>query len=95
VHVQVRLGSGLATAAGTRRLRIELPQDATVDTLLERLGAAEPAIAPALDSALPIVRGTHASGEQPLADGDEVALLIAVAGGAARATPLERRPPWP
>jgi molybdopterin converting factor small subunit len=90
VHVQVRLGSGLATAAGTRRLRVELPQDATVDTLLERLGATEPAIAPALDSALTIVRGTHASGEQQLADGDEVALLIAVAGGA----PPERRDSW-
>ena len=90
MHVQVRLGSGLATAAGTRRLRVELPQDATVDTLLERLGATEPAIAPALDSALTIVRGTHASGEQQLADGDEVALLIAVAGGA----PPERRDSW-
>jgi molybdopterin converting factor small subunit len=91
VHVQVRLGSGLATAAGTRRLRVELPQDATVDTLLERIGASQPAIAPALDSALTLVRGTHASGGQPLADGDEVALLIAVAGGA----PFERRDRWP
>jgi molybdopterin converting factor small subunit len=94
VHVQVRLGSGLAAAAGTRRLRVELPQDATVDTLLERLGAAEPAIAPALASALAVIRGTHASGEQPLADGDEVAVLIAVAGGAAGAAPPERRSSW-
>jgi molybdopterin converting factor small subunit len=94
VHVQVRLGSGLAAAAGTRRLRVELPQDATVDTLLDRLGAAEPAIAPALASALAVIRGTHASGEQPLADGDEVAVLIAVAGGAAGATPSERRSSW-
>jgi molybdopterin converting factor small subunit len=95
VHVQVRLGSGLATAAGTRRLRVELPQDATVDTLLERLGATEPAIAPALDSALAVLRGTHASGGQPLGDGDEVALLIPVAGGAAGHTPPERSKPWP
>jgi molybdopterin converting factor small subunit len=94
VHVQVRLGSGLAAAAGTRRLRVELPQDATVDTLLEHLGAAEPAIAPALASALTVIRGTHASGEQTLADGDEVAVLIAVAGGAAGATRPERRSSW-
>jgi molybdopterin converting factor small subunit len=93
VHVQVRLGSGLAAAAGTRRLRVELPQDATVDTLRERLGVAEPAIAPALASALAVIRGTHASGEQTLADGDEVALLIAVAGGAVGAT-AERRDRW-
>ena len=73
MHVQVRLGSGLATAAGTRRLRVELPRDATVATLLERPRADEPAIAPALDSALPVVWGTHASGEKRLAEGDEVA----------------------
>jgi sulfur-carrier protein len=92
VHVQVRLGSGLATAAGTRRLRVELPHDATVDTLRERLRKTEPAIAPALDSALAVVAGTHASRDTRLADGDEVALLIPVAGGL---TPPERRKPWP
>jgi molybdopterin converting factor small subunit len=95
VHVQVRLGSGLATAAGTRRLRVELPHNATVDTLRERLRATEPAMGPALDSALAIVRGTHASRDQQLADGDEVALLTPVAGGTSRRTPLERRNPWP
>lgn len=96
VYVQVRLGSGLAAAAGARRLQVELPREATVDTLLERLRATEPVIAPALDSALPVLRGTHASGAQALADGDEVALLIPVAGGgAARPSPSERSNPWP
>jgi molybdopterin converting factor small subunit len=94
MHVQVRLGSGLATAAGTRRLRVELPRDSTVETLLARLGEEEPAIAPALDSALPVLRGTHASGADPLTDGDEVALLIPVAGGAGRISP-DRRQSWP
>lgn len=95
MQVQVRLGSGLATAAGTRRLHVELPQDATVDTLLEHLRTAQPAIAAALDSALPVVRGTHASGGEPLSEGDEVALLIPVAGGATGCTPFERSNPWP
>jgi sulfur-carrier protein len=93
VHVQVRLGSGLATAAGARRLRVELPRGATVDALLVRLGELEPAIAPALGSALPVVRGTQASSVQPLADGDEVALLTPVAGGAGPTSP-ERSTPW-
>jgi molybdopterin converting factor small subunit len=93
VHVQVRLGSGLATAAGTRRLRVELPRKATVDTLLVRVGELEPAIAPALGSALPVVKGTHADRTQPLADGDEIALLIPVAGGTGPNT--ERRLSWP
>ncbi len=93
MHVQVRLGSGLATAAGTRRLRVELPREATVDTLLVRVGELEPAIAPALGSALPVVKGTHASRTQALTDGDEIALLIPVAGGAGPNT--ERRQSWP
>jgi molybdopterin converting factor small subunit len=92
VHVQVRLGSGLATAAGTRRLRVELPGEATVDALLTRVGELEPAIAPALDSALPVVKGTHASRAQSLTDGDEVALLIPVAGGAPVNASLRARP---
>ena len=96
MHVQVRFGSGLATAAGTRRLRVELPREATVDTLLERLRDTEPSIAPALDSALPLVRGAHVSGSEPLAEGDEVALLMPVAGGgSAGRIPPERRNIWP
>ena len=90
----MRLGSGLATAAGTRRLGLELPEEATVDTLLERLRDTEPSIAPALDSALPMLRGTHASGVEALSEGDEVALLTPVAGGAGRTSP-DRRIPWP
>jgi molybdopterin synthase sulfur carrier subunit len=89
----VRLGSGLATAAGTRRLRIELPREATVDTLLARVGELEPAIAPALGSALPVVKGTHASRTQALTDGDEIALLIPVAGGAGPSTVAGRAGP--
>lgn len=81
MRVQVRLGAGLATAAGTSRLQVELPPDATVDTLLRRLGELEPAIAAGLGSALPVVRGTHARADQQLADGDDVAVLIPVAGG--------------
>jgi molybdopterin synthase catalytic subunit/molybdopterin synthase sulfur carrier subunit len=94
VHVLVRLGSGLASTAGTRRLRVELPRESTVDTLLSRVGEMEPALAPALDSALPVLRGTHARGGEPLSDGDEVALLIPMAGGAGRSSSV-RRKSWP
>jgi molybdopterin converting factor small subunit len=94
VHVQVRLGAGLATAAGTRRLSVVLPEGATVDTLLDRLRVLEPQIASGLGSALPVVRGTHAGHEQQLSDGDEIALLIPVAGGSAGRPQPERRQPW-
>ena len=94
MHVHVRLGAGLATAAGTRRLSVTLPNGATVDTLLDRLAELEPGIAAGLGSALPVVRGTHAGREQELREGDEVALLIPVAGGSAGRTQLERRQLW-
>jgi molybdopterin converting factor small subunit len=94
VHVQVRFGGGLAAAAGTSRLGVELPGDATVETLIDHLCALEPAIAAGLGSALPVVGGVHATSDQRLADGDEVALLIPVAGGAGPIRPA-RRKPWP
>lgn len=93
MQVQVRLGTGLATAAGTSRLRVELPSGATVATLLDRLRLEQSAIAAGLDSALPVVRGVHAGAAQELAEGDEVALLIPVAGGCRPAS--ERSLRWP
>jgi molybdopterin converting factor small subunit len=94
VRVQVRLGAGLATAAGSRRLTVALPDGASVHTLLEELGELEPELAAALDSALPVVRGTHADRDQALSDGDDVALLIPVAGGAPGPSKPERRNQW-
>jgi molybdopterin converting factor small subunit len=90
----VRLGAGLATAAGSRRLTVALPDDASVDTLLDELGELEPGLAAGLGSALPVVRGTHANRDQPLKDGDDVALLIPVAGGSPGAAGPERRTRW-
>jgi molybdopterin converting factor small subunit len=65
-------------------LSLDLEDGASVDDLLATLGAAQPALAPALRSALPVLAGTHVDREQRLRAGDEVALLIPVAGGAGR-----------
>lgn len=94
MRVQVRLGAGLATAAGRRRLTVALPDGASVDTLLEELRELEPELAAGLDSALPVVRGTHADRNQALSDGDDVALLIPVAGGAPWPAKPKRRSQW-
>jgi sulfur-carrier protein len=95
VHVYVRLGAGLATAAGTRRLSVTLPDGATVEVLLDRLTELEPGITAGLGSALSVVGGTHAGRDQELSEGDEVALLIPVAGGCAGGPQPERRLSWP
>ncbi|MGH2948846.1 MAG: MoaD/ThiS family protein [Solirubrobacteraceae bacterium] len=82
MRVRVRLGAGLSRLADAPLLSLDLDEGASVDDLLAALGAQQPALAPALRSALPVVAGTHAEREQRLQDGDEVSLLIPVAGGA-------------
>jgi molybdopterin converting factor small subunit len=81
MRVRVRLGAGLSRFADAPVLSIDLAEGASVDDLLETLGTEQPALAPALRSALPVLAGTHVEREQRLSAGDEVALLIPVAGG--------------
>jgi len=82
VRIRVRLGAGLNRFAEAPLLSIDLAEGSSVDDLLAALGAQQPSLEPALRSALPVVAGTHAEREQRLEPGDEVALLIPVAGGA-------------
>jgi molybdopterin converting factor small subunit len=81
MRVRVRLGAGLSRFADAPLLSLELQEGASVDDLLAQLGTEQPALAPALNAALPVVAGEHVEREQRLSAGDEVALLIPVAGG--------------
>ena len=81
IQVRVRLGAGLARRANAPLLSLDLPDDATVADALASVGAAEPDLAGALASALPVVGGEHAPRERPLASGEEVALLMPISGG--------------
>jgi molybdopterin converting factor small subunit len=82
MRVRVRLGAGLSRFADAPLLSIDLAEGANVDDLLATLGDEQPGLAPALRSALPVLAGTHVERDQRLSAGDEVALLIPVAGGA-------------
>jgi molybdopterin converting factor small subunit len=81
MRVRVRLAAGLGRLAGAPLLALELAPGASVADLLETLGDAHPDLAPALGSVLPVVAGAHAQRGDVLQDGDEVALLLPVAGG--------------
>jgi molybdopterin converting factor small subunit len=81
MEVRIRLGAGIARLASTPLMAVELPEGATIEALFERLGDDHPDLAPALPSALPVIGGRHAERSQALTHGDEVALLIPVAGG--------------
>jgi molybdopterin synthase sulfur carrier subunit len=81
VEVRVRLSTELARLAGVPRLSVELGEGATVTDLMARVAASHPGVGDALRSALPVIAGAHASRERPLRAGEEVALLLPVAGG--------------
>jgi molybdopterin synthase catalytic subunit len=81
VRIAIRLFAGLRERAGTGRRELELADGATVADVWAALGlGAEP---PGL---LYAVNRAYAEREQPLADGDEVALIPPVSGGAFRLT---------
>jgi len=81
MQVRVRLGSGLSRLSAAPLRTVELADGATVADLYARLGDAEPELAPALRSALPVVAGEHVPRQRALADREEIALLLPVSGG--------------
>jgi molybdopterin converting factor small subunit len=81
VQVRVRLGAGLSRLSAAPLLTVDLADGATVDDLYARLRDTAPTLAPALGSALPVVAGEHVPRDRPLADRQEVALLLPVSGG--------------
>jgi len=81
VLVTVKLFAGLRERAGTGERELELPDDAHVSDVWGPLGLGEQP--PGL---LYAVNKAYAEPARPLADGDEVALIPPVSGGAFRLT---------
>lgn len=81
MNIRVRLSAGLAQFAGNSRLAVNLAEGATVAELLDHLRTEYPHLAPKLETAIPMVSGKHAAPSEHLTTGQEVALLLPVAGG--------------
>jgi molybdopterin synthase catalytic subunit len=80
MRLTVRLFAGLRERAGTDRLDVELPGGATVADLLDAM--ASTAVGPlAPRSCVVAVNREYAGPEDPVAEGDEVALVPPVSGG--------------
>jgi molybdopterin synthase catalytic subunit len=81
VHITVRLFAGLRELAGADRRELDLPDGASVSDVWPALGLGdEPG------GLLYAVNRAYAEPETRLADGDEVALIPPVSGGAFRLT---------
>ncbi len=82
MRLQVKLFATLKDRAGGNQVMIELPDDATVATLLDRLAQAHPKLAPSLPTCLVAVNQEFAFGTTPIRANDEIALFPPVSGGA-------------
>lgn len=81
VRVRIRLNGALVSRLGRDRLALELPAGATVGDLVRTIGAESPEAVSLIERAVAVIGGRHVPLAQPLADGDEVALLLPIAGG--------------
>ncbi|MFQ5341678.1 MAG: MoaD/ThiS family protein [Anaerolineae bacterium] len=81
MDVRVRLSADLIQHVGKTHLTMRLSDGATVADLMSRLRNQYPSLTDRLEMAVPFVAGRHASQTEPLADGQEVAFLLPIAGG--------------
>ncbi len=84
MRVQVRLFAAYREAAGVGQIEVELPAGATVKDAIDRVAKQHPLIAEG--RRLVIARNLeYVTPDAPLAEGDEVALIPPVSGGATAA----------
>jgi molybdopterin converting factor subunit 1 len=83
IHVRVRLFAIQRELAGTREVALELPADADVAAAWDALVAIHPSLAAGRDSVRFARNGDYADAATQLHDGDEVAMIPPVSGGAA------------
>ena len=82
VNVRVRLFAIQRELAGTREVALELADGADVEAAWTALAARFPVLAPGRASLRFARNGDYAEPTTPLADGDEVAMIPPVSGGA-------------
>ncbi len=80
-RIRVLLFAALAEAAGERRTEIELAEGEPVGRLPALLSERYPKLGPLCANIAFAVNAEYADAEQPLRDGDEVALIPPVSGG--------------
>jgi MoaE-MoaD fusion protein len=82
VRVRIRLFAMQRELAGTRQLELELAPGATIEAAWDALVERFPVLAPGRPAVRFARNGDYAPAESALADGDEVAMIPPVSGGA-------------
>lgn len=91
MRVRVRLFAMQRELAGAREVPLELADGATVAAAWDALVALYPRLGPGRDSVRFARNGAYAEATTPLVDGDEVAMIPPVSGGAGETRILEIR----
>lgn len=81
MEIRIRFGSRVAAFASAPVSWVQVEDGATIGQLLARLAETQPALSAVLPSTLAVIDGEHASSGRTLRQGDEVALLMPMAGG--------------
>jgi len=81
MNIRVRFSAGLVPLAGNTRMMVKLPEESTVADLLQFICTERPAMESGLENAIPMIAGRHVSQSELLLAGQEVSLLLPVAGG--------------
>jgi len=82
MQIKVRLFARHRQIVGARDVALELPDGATVADAWSTLVALHPELAPATNSVRFALNGTYAERSEALSEGDEIACIPPVAGGA-------------
>ena len=92
MQIRIRLFAIQRELAGTREVAVTLPDGADVAAAWDALVGLHPGLAPGRMSVRFARNGAYADADTPLADGDEVAMIPPVSGGAGQTRILEIRP---
>jgi molybdopterin converting factor subunit 1 len=82
MRIRVRLFAMQRQQLGVREIPLEVPEGATIAEAWAALAALHPVLAPAGPTLRFARNAAYADREEPLAEGDELALIPPVAGGA-------------
>jgi MoaE-MoaD fusion protein len=82
MRVRVRLFAMQRELLGWKQRDLDIPDGSTIDEAWHALAREFPALAPSAGSVRFARNGAYADRQEPLADGDELALIPPVAGGA-------------
>ncbi|MFD1427070.1 molybdopterin synthase catalytic subunit [Kroppenstedtia sanguinis] len=81
MQIHVLLFAGVAEAVGKRDLKLDLPEKATVQRLIDQLTTEYPHAADLIRHSVIALNQDYAEGDQVIRSGDEIALIPPVSGG--------------